>query len=69
MGGELGSVVKDWDETPVRWALLNPDVYEVELPNQGAADPYGTNERSDALAERTYSVRPDLEARHGGRLA
>ena len=63
VGGELGSVVKDWDETPVRWALLYPDVYEVGLPNQGVQILYEVlNERSDALAERTYSVRPDLEA-------
>ena len=35
VGGEVNSVVKDWDATDVRWALLYPDAYEVGLPNQG----------------------------------
>ena len=35
VGGELNSVVKDWDAADVRWALMYPDAYEVGLPNQG----------------------------------
>jgi radical SAM family uncharacterized protein len=63
VGGELGSVVKDWDETTVRWALMYPDAYEVGLPNQGIAILYEVlNEVPDVLAERTYAVWPDLEA-------
>src|ERR1700737_2482041 len=63
VGGELNSVVKDWDAADVRWALMYPDAYEVGLPNQGVQILYEViNERSDALAERTYSVWPDLEA-------
>ena len=27
VGGELGAVVKDWDSTTVRWALMYPDAY------------------------------------------
>ncbi|MGH8793992.1 MAG: TIGR03960 family B12-binding radical SAM protein, partial [Stackebrandtia sp.] len=69
VGGELGAVVKDWDEAAVRWALMYPDAYEVGAPNQGIQILYEVlNERPDALAERTYSVWPDLEAlmrRHG----
>ncbi|NLT54831.1 MAG: TIGR03960 family B12-binding radical SAM protein [Actinomycetales bacterium] len=65
VGGELNSQVKDWDvagEATVRWALLYPDAYEVGLPNQGLMILYEViNERSDALAERSYAVRPDLE--------
>ena len=63
VGGELNSVVKDWDTCDVRWALMYPDAYEVGLPNQGLQILYEVlNEREGVLAERTYSVWPDLEA-------
>src|SRR5262245_18284541 len=63
VGGELNSVVKDWDTSAVRWALMYPDAYEVGVPNQGIQILYEVlNERDDVLAERTYSVWPDLEA-------
>src|SRR5208282_945928 len=62
VGGELNSVVKDWDAVEVRWALMYPDAYEVGLPNQGIQILYEIlNARHEALAERTYSVWPDLE--------
>jgi len=62
VGGEVNSVVKDWDATDVRWALLYPDAYEVGLPNQGVQILYEIlNERDGVLAERTYSVWPDME--------
>ena len=63
VGGELNSVVKDWDAADVRWALMYPDAYEVGLPNQGVQILYEVlNESDGVLAERTYSVWPDLEA-------
>ncbi|WP_395653863.1 TIGR03960 family B12-binding radical SAM protein [Phycicoccus elongatus] len=66
VGGELNSTVKDWTvggEHTVRWALMYPDAYEVGVPNQGSMILYEVlNERPDALAERTYSVWPDMEA-------
>ncbi|MDX6742961.1 TIGR03960 family B12-binding radical SAM protein [Actinocorallia sp. A-T 12471] len=63
VGGELNSTVKDWDSAEVRWALMYPDAYEVGLPNQGVQILYEVlNEREGVLAERTYSVWPDLEA-------
>src|SRR5262245_12466936 len=62
VGGELGAVVKDWDEATVRWALMYPDAYEVGLPNQGVQILYEIlNEQPGVLAERTYAVWPDLE--------
>src|SRR5215475_1716756 len=62
VGGELNSVVKDWDACDVRWCLMYPDAYEVGLPNQGVQILYEVlNEREGALAERTYSVWPDME--------
>jgi radical SAM family uncharacterized protein len=63
VGGELNSVSKDWDAVSVRWALMYPDAYEVALPNQGVQILYEVlNERDHILAERTYSVWPDMEA-------
>src|SRR6516225_811797 len=63
VGGEVGSVTKDWDASDVRWALCYPDAYEVGLPNQGVQILYEVlNERDGVLAERTYTVWPDLEA-------
>ncbi|MGN6605761.1 MAG: TIGR03960 family B12-binding radical SAM protein [Jatrophihabitans sp.] len=63
VGGELNARIKDWDAAEVHWALMYPDAYEVGLPNQGVQILYEVlNEREDALAERTYSVWPDLEA-------
>ncbi len=42
---------------------MYPDAYEVGVPNQGIQILYEVlNERDDVLAERTYSVWPDLEA-------
>ena len=63
VGGELNSTRKDWDAAAVRWALMYPDAYEVGLPNQGVAILYEVlNEQDWVLAERTYSVFPDMEA-------
>jgi radical SAM family uncharacterized protein len=67
VGGELNSTLKPWDAAPegstVRWALMYPDAYEVGLPNQGVQILYEVlNERDWILAERTYSVWPDMEA-------
>ena len=62
VGGELNSTIKDWDDCSVRWCLMYPDAYEVGLPNQGVMILYEVlNEVEHALAERTYSVWPDLE--------
>src|SRR5580658_6559680 len=62
VGGEVNSVVKDWDAAVVRWALCYPDAYEVGLPNQGVQILYEVlNEQDGVLAERTYCVWPDLE--------
>lgn len=63
VGGELNSTVKPWESSDVRWALMYPDAYEVGLPNQGVMILYEVlNEREGVLAERTYSVWPDMEA-------
>src|SRR5678815_1972322 len=62
VGGELNSVMKDWESVEVRWCLSYPDAYEVGLPNQGVAILYEVlNERDWILAERSYAVWPDME--------
>jgi len=66
VGGELNSTQKDWEDeggaARVRWALMYPDAYEIGLPNQGVQILYEVlNERDWILAERTYSVWPDME--------
>jgi radical SAM family uncharacterized protein len=64
VGGELNSQVKPWEDCDVRWALMYPDAYEVGLPNQGVMILYEVlNEQPGVLAERTYSVWPDLAAK------
>ena len=64
VGGELNSQVKPWEDCDVRWAIMYPDAYEVGLPNQGVMILYEVlNEQPGVLAERTYSVWPDLAAK------
>src|SRR3954464_11776827 len=47
----------------IAWLLAYPDTYEIGLPNQGLQILYEIlNERTDALAERTYAPWVDLEA-------
>lgn len=63
IGGEVNSVSKPFDAVEVRWALMYPDAYEVGQPNQGLAILYEVlNERDWILAERTFSIWPDLAA-------
>ena len=63
VGGEVNSRQKEWADTDVRWVLMYPDAYEVGLPNQGVQILYEVlNEQDGVLAERSYSVWPDLEA-------
>jgi radical SAM family uncharacterized protein len=62
-GGELNQSVKDWDSTPVRIALLFPDIYDIGMSNLGLAVLYEiVNARPDALAERVYLPWGDMEA-------
>ncbi len=61
VGGEVNSVSKEFAHAEVRWVLMYPDAYEVGQPNQGLAILYELlNEPDWLLAERTFSVWPDL---------
>ena len=61
-GGELNQVVKNWDSTPVKIALVFPDLYDLGMSNLGIAILYDLiNQREDALAERAYAPWDDME--------
>ncbi len=63
VGGELNSVVKDWDSADVRVALIFPDIYDIGVSNVGLKILYDqVNQRGDALAERAYAPWTDMEA-------
>lgn len=62
IGGEIGSVVKDWSSVDVRLALCFPDVYEIGMSHLGLRILYDlVNKRGDCLAERVFSPWGDME--------
>ncbi len=64
VGGELHSVVKDWDSVAVRMAFVFPDIYDIGVSNLGLQILYDlVNARPDALAERAYLPWLDMEAK------
>src|SRR5512147_1280471 len=63
VGGELNSVVKDWDKVFTRVAFVFPDIYDIGVSNVGLKILYDqVNQRDDALAERAYAPWLDMEA-------
>ena len=63
IGCEDGHVEPEHTPEKVAWLLVYPDAYEIGLPNQGLQILYEIlNERSDALAERSYAPWLDMEA-------
>ena len=65
-GGELNSIVKDWDDPAIRArvALAFPDIYELGGSNLGLAILYDLiNKCADLLAERVYCPWIDFEAK------
>jgi radical SAM family uncharacterized protein len=63
VGGELNSVVKDWDRVQTKVALIFPDIYDIGVSNVGLKILYDqVNQREDALAERAYAPWLDMEA-------
>ena len=62
VGGEYNQVVKDWDTTDTRTALIFPDLYDLGISNLGLTILYDEiNNRTDALAERAYTPWTDME--------
>jgi radical SAM family uncharacterized protein len=63
VGGELNSMVKDWDTIDTKVAFVFPDIYDIGVSNVGLKILYDqVNQRSDALAERAYAPWLDMEA-------
>lgn len=63
LGGELGSIQKDWAEVDVTFALAFPDVYEVGMSHIGSGILYQVlNDIDWIAAERSYAPWPDREA-------
>jgi radical SAM family uncharacterized protein len=63
VGGELNSVIKDWDKVQTRVAFVFPDIYDIGVSNVGLKILYDlVNQREDALAERAYAPWLDMEA-------
>ena len=63
LGGELGSIQKDWAAVDVTFALAFPDVYEVGMSHIGSGILYQVlNDVDWIAAERSYAPWPDREA-------
>ena len=63
IGGELNQVVKNWQEIETKICLAFPDLYDLGMSNYGLAILYDLiNQRTDLLAERTFSPWSDMEA-------
>jgi radical SAM family uncharacterized protein len=63
VGGEINSILKNWDSVQTRVALIFPDIYDIGVSNVGLKILYDqVNQRDDALAERAYAPWPDMEA-------
>ncbi|MBM4359181.1 MAG: TIGR03960 family B12-binding radical SAM protein, partial [Deltaproteobacteria bacterium] len=62
-GGEVGSVVKDWDAVDARVCLAFPDVYDIGMSHLGYKILYKIlNDDPRTLAERAYCPWVDMEA-------
>ena len=62
-GGEYNSIVKEWEATAYRLALVFPDVYDLGMSNLGLAILYDiVNRQPDMLAERAYTPWVDMLA-------
>ena len=55
-GGEWNSIVKDWEEVEVKFALAYPDLYEIGMSNLAVPILYDLlNGQPGILAERVYT--------------
>jgi len=62
-GGEWNSIVKDWDSTPIKIALIYPDIYEIGMSNIALPILYDLfNRQPDVLAERAFAPWVDMAA-------
>ena len=62
IGGEMGSVVKDFDRHKCKVAFCFPDTYEIGMSHLGMKILYHMiNEREDSLCERVFAPWIDME--------
>lgn len=62
IGGEAGSIVKDFDNTKCKVAFCFPDTYEIGMSHIGMRILYHIlNENKDCLCERFFAPWPDME--------
>ncbi len=62
VGGELNSILKDWNFVQTKVALVFPDIYDIGVSNVGLKILYDqVNQREDALAERAFAPWLDME--------
>jgi len=62
-GGEWNAVLKDWDNTTLKFALCYPDLYEIGMSNMALPILYDIlNSQQDVLAERVFAPWTDMEA-------
>ena len=62
LGHEYNAIVKDWNQTLVRCALIFPDLYEIGMSHQGLQILYHIlNGQDKVLAERSYCPDRDME--------
>ncbi len=60
IGAEVNSVVKDWEDSSLKFAICFPGLYEVGMSNLGLRIIYGLlNSQNDYLCERLFM--PDLD--------
>lgn len=61
-GNEWNSVVKDWDDTRLRFCVIYPDTYELGMSNLAIQIIYDQiNRRPDMLCERAFAAWADME--------
>jgi radical SAM family uncharacterized protein/radical SAM-linked protein len=62
LGHEYNAIVKEWEQTPLRCALIFPDLYEIGMSHQGLQILYHIlNSQEKILAERCYCPAKDME--------
>ena len=62
LGHEYNAIVKEWEQTPFRCALIFPDLYEIGMSHQGLQILYHIlNSQEKILAERCYCPAKDME--------
>jgi len=62
IGGEIGSVRKDWHADAVRFCFAFPDLYEIGMSYTGFQILYGLlNAQPGALCERVFAPAQDME--------